>query len=158
MGWLEVFRSEGMATSIEEVLVQMGLVDDNPRAKEMNSILVAFRAARAMSELKMINNEMSFQEGIDYTVEHTPRGYSKDDGLAWGELQCYLRFTGYGLGYLIGKLQMDQLISDYIDLKGDAFEIGEFYQNFLHRGRLPIALLRWEMTGLDDEMKLLELI
>ncbi len=52
MGWLEVFRSEGMATSIEEVLVQMGLVDDNPRAKEMNSILVAFRAARAMSELK----------------------------------------------------------------------------------------------------------
>lgn len=158
MGWLEVFRSEGMATSIEEVLVQMGLVDDNPRAKEMNSILVAFRAARAMSELKMINNELNFQEGIDYTVKHTPRGYSKDDRLAWTELQCYLRFTGYGLGYLIGKVQMDQLISDYIDLKGDAFEIGEFYQNFLHRGRLPIALLRWEMTGLDDEMKLLELL
>ncbi|MBT3296218.1 MAG: DUF885 family protein [Verrucomicrobia bacterium] len=156
--WLDFFRAEGMATGIEEILMQMGMIDDNPRARELGYILVAFRAARAMSELKMVSNELTFKEAIAYTVKHTPRGYSKDDGLAWTELQCYLRFSGYGLGYLIGKLQLDQLIADYADMKGEAFDIGEFFGNFLNRSMLPIALLRWEMTGLDDEMKELGLL
>ena len=156
--WLDFFRAEGMATGIEEVLMQMGLIADNPRARELGYILVAFRAARAMSELKMVSNELGFKEAIAYTVKHTPRGYSKDDGLAWTELQCYLRFPGYGLGYLIGKLQLEQLIADYADQQGDDFRIGEFFGNFLNRGMLPIALLRWEMTGLDDEMKELGLL
>jgi hypothetical protein len=156
--WLDFFRAEGMATGIEEILMQMGMLDDNPRARELGYILVAFRASRAMSELKMVNNDLSFKDAIAYTVEHTPRGYSKDDALAWEELQCYLRFSGYGLGYLVGKLQLEQLLADYIDQKGDAFEIGEFFSNFLNRGMLPISLLRWEMTGLDDEMKELGLL
>ena len=156
--WLDFFRAEGMATGIEEILMQMGMIDDNPRARELGYILVAFRASRAMSELKMVNNDLSFKDAIRYTVEHTPRGYSKDDGLAWEELQCYLRYSGYGLGYLVGKLQLEQLLADYMDQKGDAFEIGEFFSNFLNRGMLPISLLRWEMTGLDDEMKELGLL
>ena len=151
--WLDFFRAEGMATGIEEILMQMGLIADNPRARELGYILVAFRASRAMSELKMVSNELGFKDAITYTVKHTPRGYSKDDALAWEELQCYLRFPGYGLGYLIGKLQLEQLIADYADKKGDDFHIGEFFGNFLNRGMLPITLLRWEMTGLDDEMK-----
>ena len=43
-------------------------------------------------------------------------------------------------------------------MKGDAFDIGEFFGNFLNSSMLPIALLRWEMTGLDDEMKELGLL
>ena len=138
--------------------MEMGLIADSPRAREPGYILVAFRAARAMSELKMVSNDLSFKHAISYTVKHTPRGYSKDDDLAWTELQCYLRFCGYGLGYLIGKLQLEQLIADYADKKGDDFHIGECLGNFLNRGMLPIALLRWEMTGLDDEMKELGLL
>ena len=157
-GWLEIFRSEGMATSIEDVLVMLGLADDDPRIKELNCILIAFRAARALSELKMISNELSFQEGMKFTIKNTPRGYAKNDNLTWNETQNYLRLTGYGLGYIIGKVQLEQLIADYSDRKGDKFKIGEFYRDFLHRGRLPITLLRWEMTGLDDEMKLLGLV
>ena len=156
--WLEIFRSEGMATSIEDVLVMTGLADDNPRIKELNYMLIAFRAARALSELKMISNELSFQEGMEFTIKNTPRGYAKDGNLTWGETQNYLRLTGYGLGYVIGKLQMEQLIADYSDIEGDEFKLSEFYRDFLHRGRLPITLLRWEMTGLDDEMKIIGLM
>jgi hypothetical protein len=157
-GWLEVFRSEGMATHIEDVLVKTGLAADNPRMKELNYILIAFRAARALSELKMVSNELSFQEGMAFTIKNTPRGYAKKDRLTWDETQNYLRLTGYGLGYIIGKVQIEQLMADYSDLKGDEFKIGEFYRDFLHRGRLPITLLRWEMTRLDDEMKILGLV
>lgn len=157
-GQLEVFRSEGMATSIEDVLMMLGLGDDDPRMKELNYILIAFRAARALAELKMVSNELSFQEGMEFTIKNTPRGYARHDDLTWDETQNYLRLSGYGLGYLIGKVQLEQLIADTSDRKGDQFKIGEFYRDFLHRGRLPITLLRWEMTGLDDEMKLLGLV
>ena len=71
------------------------------------------RAARALSELKMISNELSFQEGMEFTIKNTPRGYAKHDRLTWNETQNYLRLTGYGLGYVIGKVQIEQLIAFY---------------------------------------------
>lgn len=155
---IDAIRAEGMATGIEEILMHMGMLDDNRRARELGYILVGFRASRAMAELLMADNQLSYQEGIDYTVEHTPRGYSKDDGLAWDELQCYLRFPGYGLAYLVGKVQLEQLLADVAHQQGDDFDIGKFFEDFLNRGMLPFSLLRWEMTGLDDEMKQLGLL
>jgi hypothetical protein len=29
----------------------------------------------------------------------------------------------------------------------------QFHDELLARGRLPLALLRWEITGLDDEVR-----
>jgi len=29
----------------------------------------------------------------------------------------------------------------------------QFHDDFLSRGRLPMSLLRWEITGLDDEVQ-----
>lgn len=55
--------------------------------------------------------------------------------------------------YLLGKVALDQLLADYATQKGDDFDVGEFFGNFPNRGILPINLFRWEMTGLDDEMK-----
>ena len=35
----------------------------------------------------------------------------------------------------------------------DRFDFREFHDQFLALGSIPIALSRWEMTGLDDEME-----
>lgn len=37
-------------------------------------------------------------------------------------------------------------------LAGTAFRLKNFHDDVMARGRLPIVLLRWEMTGLDDEV------
>ena len=37
---------------------------------------------------------------------------------------------------------------------GERFSLREFHDTFLAAGRLPIALIRYEMTGLDDEVAL----
>lgn len=35
---------------------------------------------------------------------------------------------------------------------GDDFELQVFMDEFFESGRLPIALIRWEMTGYTDEV------
>ena len=48
---------------------------------------------------------------------------------------------------------MQQLLADRKrQLRGD-FVLREFHDTFMAAGRLPISLIRWEMTGLDDEVR-----
>ncbi|MDG2448118.1 MAG: hypothetical protein P8M34_00720, partial [Saprospiraceae bacterium] len=44
-------RNEGMATAVEEMFMQAGLYDDNPRVREIVYIMIAQRAARGLGSL-----------------------------------------------------------------------------------------------------------
>jgi len=50
---------------------------------------------------------------------------------------------------------VEQLLTDRQRQLGDAFDLGAFHDAFLAAGPIPIALIRWEMTGLDDELRAL---
>ncbi|MCK5748386.1 MAG: DUF885 family protein, partial [Oricola sp.] len=63
------------------------------------------------------------------------------------------RPPGYGVGYTIGMLQMRKLLADVSAQEGDDFVMKQFHDDFLAAGRLPISLIRWEMTGLNDEVR-----
>ena len=52
----------------------------------------------------------------------------------------------------MGKLQIYQLLADRQMQLGDKFDLKEFHDALLATGSIPIALLRWEMTGIDDQM------
>ena len=51
----------------------------------------------------------------------------------------------------IGKLQLDWLIADRAARLGKEFTLNNFFDDYFARGFIPASLLRWEMTGLDDE-------
>ena len=36
---------------------------------------------------------------------------------------------------------------------GEEFDLKEFHDEFLASGWIPISLIRWEMTGYDDEVR-----
>ena len=70
------------------------------------------------------------------------------------DAEIYLRRPpGYGLGYTIGMLQMQRLLADRRRQLGEDFELRSFHDEFMAAGRLPIALIRFEMTGEDDEVR-----
>ncbi|MHC4251790.1 MAG: DUF885 family protein [Planctomycetota bacterium] len=149
-------RAEGLATGIEEILTHLGLLDDRPRSRELTYVLVSFRAARAAAAMKMHRHELDFKGGLDYAARMTARGYSKPDTfLLWDDLELYIRQPGYGMGYLMGKVQLEKLISDYSRIKGDDFSLRDCFTEFLDAGFIPISLIRWEITGLTDEMEVL---
>ncbi len=69
------------------------------------------------------------------------------------DAEIYLRrLPGYGLGYTVGMIEMQKLLADRKHQLRDTFVLREFHDAFMAQGRIPMSLIRWEMTGLEDEV------
>jgi uncharacterized protein (DUF885 family) len=132
-------------------MMHAGLLEDQPRVRELIYIFGIFRAARVPADVWLQLNEMTVSEVVDYWIERTPY---LDEDVARVDAEIYLRRPpGYGLGYTIGMLQMQNLLADVRLTRGDDFVLKDFHDEFMAAGRLPLSLIRWEMTGLDDQVE-----
>ena len=119
--------------------------------RELIQIFGIFRAARVPADVWLQTGEMSVQQVIDYWLPRVPY---LDVNVARVDAEIYLRRPpGYGIGYTIGALQLERLLADVKRQQGEAFVLRDFHDNLMQSGRLPLSLLRWEMTGLDDEIR-----
>ena len=147
-------RAEGFATGMEELAMGAGYLDDLPRVQELVYILLAQRAARALAGLRMHSNEFTIQDAVDFAAEWTPRGWMpSESNTVWNEQQLYLEQPTYGTSYVIGKVAIDKLLADRAQQLGDEFSLGRFIDEFHAAGMIPVSLIRWEMTGLEDELE-----
>ena len=146
-------RNEGMATAVEEMFMQAGLYDDNPRVKEIVYIMIAQRAARGLGSLYAHANEMTMEEAGGIHSEYTPRGWMKTEKeLLIFEQHLYLRQPGYGTSYITGKYLVENAMMDYARLNetgATPFTVRSFFDTLNSIGNIPIALGHWEMTGVD---------
>lgn len=146
-------RNEGMATAVEEMFMQAGLYDDNPRVREIVYIMIAQRAARGLGSLYAHANEMTMEEAGGIHSEYTPRGWMKTEkDLLIFEQHLYLRQPGYGTSYITGKYAVENALADYAriqEMKGNDFRLTDFFDGLNAIGNIPISLGHWEMTGLD---------
>ena len=144
-------RSEGLATGVEEMFMHLGLLDENsPRSRELVWIMLAQRAARALSGLNLHGNVFDMEEAVEHAMTWTPRGWLTEGDLVRGEQSLYLRQPGYGTSYVTGKIQLEELLSEYAIQEGDDFTVKRFFDAFYAAGVIPIVLTRWEMTGEKD--------
>jgi hypothetical protein len=105
-------RSEGLATAMEEMLMQAGLYDDEPHGRELVWIMLANRAARGMISLRVQANEIDLDEAGKFHAAWTPRGWSDPNSALVGfEQLLYLRQPGYGPSYVVGKASFDHLLA-----------------------------------------------
>jgi len=147
-------RAEGLATAFEELMMQAGIFEGHPRARELVYIMLAFRAIRAIGGLKLHSGEFTLEEAIKYAVEKTPRGYIQpNSNMILQDYALYLSEPGYGSSYVVGKLQLDRLIADRATQLGERFRLKDFFDDYFDRGVIPASLIRWEMTGIDDVMQ-----
>lgn len=144
-------RSEGWATAYEELAMQAGLYDDNPRARELVWIMLANRAARGLASLKVQANEMNLDQAGQFHASWTPRGWSDASSRLVGfEQLLYLRQPGYGTSYVLGKAQLDGLIaaaSHRAEVAGKPFNLSDTMATILAAGIIPPALIGAEMAG-----------
>jgi len=150
-------RNEGVATAVEEMFMHAGLYDDNPRAREIVWILIAQRAARGLGSLFAHANEMTMVEAGKIHMNWTPRGWMKTEPeLLIFEQHLYLRQPGYGTSYITGKYLLERTMADYAKMKedqGKKFILRDFMDELNAIGGIPLSLVRWQMTGLDDDVK-----
>lgn len=144
-------RNEGVATAVEEMFMQAGLYDDDPRVKEIVYILIAQRAARGLGSLYAHANVMTMEEAGGVHSEYTPRGWMKTEkDLLIFEQHLYLRQPGYGTSYITGKYLVEAALADYARLQepeADGFVPMDFFDRLNAMGNIPIALGHWELTG-----------
>ena len=146
-------RAEGLATGMEEMMMHAGLMDKRPRVRELVYIMLANRAARAMGDLKMHSNEFTLEDAVKFAVKWTPYGWLPEEGdTVWFDEQLYLQQQGYGTSYVVGKVHIEKLIADRFQQLGEKFNLRQFMDEFHAAGMIPLSLIRWEMTGLDDEI------
>lgn len=153
-------RNEGTATAVEEMFMDAGLYDDDPRVREIVYIMIAQRAARGLGSLYAHANEMTMKEAGGIHSEYTPRGWMKTEKeLLIFEQHLYLRQPGYGTSYITGKYLLEAAMADYARIKeqnGEAFELRDFFDSINRIGNIPVALTQWEMTGNSDHMMMMK--
>jgi len=147
-------RAEGVATGMEEWMMHAGLFDDRPRSRELIYILIAQRAARSIAGLRLHSNEYAMEDAVAFASEWTPRGWMPEDsGTVWGEQYLYLVQPFYGASYLMGKHQIEDLMRERAHQLGDDFTFKGFMDEMEASGLIPVSLIRWEITGMDDEIR-----
>ncbi len=150
-------RNEGTATGVEEMFMHAGLYDDIPRSREIVWIMVAQRAARGLGSLYAHANMMTMEQAGGVHQDMTPRGWMKTEKeLLLFEQHLYLRQPGYGTSYITGKYLLERTLADfsrqYVE-RGEEFRLKYFFDRLNAIDSIPISLARWEMTGLDDEIR-----
>lgn len=144
-------RNEGTATAVEEMFMQAGLYNDDPRVKEIVYIMIAQRAARGLGSLYAHANELTMEEAGKIHSEYTPRGWMKTEKeLLIFEQHLYLRQPGYGTSYITGKYLLEGAMAEFAKMKESnqqPFHVKDFFDQLNAIGCIPISLGHWEMTG-----------
>ena len=143
-------RNEGVATAVEEMFMQLGLYEDNPRSKEIVYILIAQRAARGLGSLYAHANLMSMEEAGKIHSEYTPRGWMKTEKeLLIFEQHLYLRQPGYGTSYITGKYLFENALAEYSRLNENILsaDIKNFFNELIKIGNIPMTLFHWELNN-----------
>lgn len=144
-------RSEGFATAMEEILMQAGLYDNEPHGRELVWIMLANRAARGLASLRVQANQLDLAQAGKFHARWTPRGWSDPNSRLVGfEQLLYLRQPGYGPSYIIGKVQMDELLaiqSHAAEIEGRPFVLSDAMGRILSAGIMQPSLIRYEVGG-----------
>lgn len=127
-----------------------------PRARELVYINMLQRSARISLGIRLLEGRITFDQAREAIMKNVPvlgpgRGVQPEE--AFEEIEGILQ---RGLDHCqTGKLQIFQLLADRKMQLKEAFDLRHFHDQLISMGSVPISLLRWEITGLEDEVTLL---
>lgn len=144
-------RAEGWGVYLEEAAQKLGFFKDRPRTRELIDIFGIFRAVRVAGDVDLQLNRKGVKDVVAEWRQMTPW---LDENVARVDAEIYLRRPpGYGIGYTVGMIEMQKLLADVRFARGDKFNLKEFHDEVMTIGRIPFSLIRYDMTGRDDEVK-----
>lgn len=141
--------NEGIGFYAEEMMLQAGLFDDSPRSREIIYNFARLRALRVEVDVKLALGLFTIEKAADYLERTVPM----DRGTAHHEAAFFAGGPGQAITYQIGKLQVLAFLADARLQQGDRFRLRDFHDFVWLNGNVPIALQRWEMLGLTDEIE-----
>jgi len=149
LNWNVTF-GEGWAHYSEQMMVDEGWGNGDPRVRLAQLDEALLRAARFVVGVKMHTQGMSVAQAEDFFVNQGYQGrqIAVEETLRGSQDPMY----GY---YTLGKLMILKLRDDYRKHAGSAYTLEKFHDALLAHGDPPLPLLRKLMLGSDDDGKVL---
>jgi uncharacterized protein (DUF885 family) len=141
--------NEGIGFYAEEMMLQAGLYDDSPRSREIIYNFARLRALRVEVDVKLALGDFTIAQAADYLTRTVPM----DRKTAEGEAAAFATAPGLAIAYEVGKLQIERMLAERRLQQGGNFTLREFHDYVWSNGNVPLSLQRWELLGLDDDMK-----
>jgi len=141
--------NEGIGFYAEEMMLQAGLYDDSPRSREIIYNFARLRALRVEADVKLALGQFTIDKAADYLARTVPM----DRKTAESEAADFATAPGLAIAYEIGKLQIQRMLAMRRLQQGDAFKLREFDDYVWNNGNVPLSLQRWDLLGLDDDIK-----
>lgn len=139
---------EGWALYTEEMLMRTGFYPDNSAAQGQILRLSRYRAARIGVDVNLHTGKWTFDQAVNYFME----AGGLDREAAQGEAAGAASYPSQKITYITGKWQIMRLLGKYRDKRGSGFQLGQFHDDLLKNGSLPLSVVEWIM--LDDSSSL----
>jgi len=139
---------EGWALYTEEMLMRTGFYPDNSSAQGQILRLSRYRAARIGVDVNLHTGKWTFDQAVNYFME----AGGLDSEAAQGEAAGAASYPSQKITYITGKWQIMRLLGKYRDKRGSDFQLGQFHDDLLKNGSLPLSVVEWIM--LDDSSSL----
>jgi uncharacterized protein (DUF885 family) len=142
--------SEGWAHYDEQMMVDEGWGDGDPRVRLAQLALALQREARYLVGLREHTQGMTVDQGTVFFRDNAfmPEIAARREALRGTQDPLY----GY---YTLGKLEILKLRDDYRKKLGAGYTLQKFHDAFLAHGNPPIGVVRKLLLGADDDGKLL---
>jgi len=135
-GFVSTLFPEGWAFYCEELMEQLGYVD-KPMQRLGRLSDQLWRAARIILDVSLHTGKMTVDQGIDFLVENA----SLERSNAQAEVRRYTMSPTQPMSYLIGKLEIVNLIDEYKRINPRA-SLKEVHDAVLSCGSPPPRLMR----------------
>jgi uncharacterized protein (DUF885 family) len=135
---------EGWALYGEEMLARNGLYPNNSAGQGQVLRLARYRAARIGVDVNLHTGRWTFDQAVKYFME----AGGLDEEAAKGEAAGAASSPTQKISYIIGKWQIMNLLGHYKDRQGDNFRLGQFHDDLIKNGSLPVSVIEWIL--LDD--------
>ena len=139
---------EGWALYGEEMLSRTGLYPNNSPAQGQILRLSRYRAARIGVDVNLHTGRWTFEEAVKYFMD----AGGLDREAAEGEAAGAASSPTQKISYITGKWQIMNLLGRYKDRAGEGFRLGQFHDDLIKNGSLPISVVEWIL--LDDPSSL----
>ena len=139
---------EGWALYGEEMMMREGLYPFNSPSQGQVMRLTRYRAARIGVDVNLHTGRWTFEQAVKYFME----AGGLDREAAEGEAAGAAASPSQKITYITGKWQIMRLLGKYRDAKGKDFRLGQFHDDLIRNGSLPLSIVEWLM--LDDRSSL----
>ena len=144
---------EGWALYGEEMLMRTGLYPVNSASQGQVLRLARYRAARIGVDVNLHTGRWTFEQAVKYFME----AGGLDREAAEGEAAGAAASPTQKITYMTGKWQIMRLLGKYRDKAGKDFRLGQFHDDLIKNGSLPLSIIEWilldDRSSLDQALK-----